>query len=348
MKEERVHHLENDKDLLAKKKEQKQNYTGEETTNQGEIENMEKELDQQHKDLEELLNVQRLQLIRNYDYKMKNLQEELELRMKVEIHEIEERKNQHINELMKNHEEAFREMKEYYNDITRENLELIRMHREKLIDIRNQIEQNSITVEHLKGEMEKLKRPLANAITERDSLQKQLANYNKNVMAIRNAKARLQVLKNKEVEVKQNRATLEEKFIQVQKEKDDMQAKFEIAIDQLRSKANYKNQILDEVLAVRQAELDKKDVQLRELVQRSGLDQGTVDEICKKMEEAIEAKNSIIRNLRYSMAHATKAYNDAIRVYEAKLVEFGIPAEELGLELLETQTSNMPAGLVAA
>ena len=66
------------------------------------------------------------------------------------------------------------------------------------------------------------------------------------------------------------------------------------------------------------------------------------------MEEAIEAKNSILRNLKYSLAHATKAYNDAIRVYEAKLVEFGIPAEELGLELLETTTSNMPAGLVAA
>jgi hypothetical protein len=57
--------------------------------------------------------------------------------MKVEIHEIEERKNQHINELMKNHEEAFREMKEYYNNITKENLELIKMHREKLHEIRN-------------------------------------------------------------------------------------------------------------------------------------------------------------------------------------------------------------------
>ena len=66
------------------------------------------------------------------------------------------------------------------------------------------------------------------------------------------------------------------------------------------------------------------------------------------MEEAIEAKNSILRNLKYSLAHATKAYNDAIRVYEAKLVEFGIPAEELGLETLDTNTSNMPAGLVAA
>ena len=61
-----------------------------------------------------------------------------------------------------------------------------------------------------------------------------------------------------------------------------------------------------------------------------------------------KVKNSIIKNLRYSMAHATKAYNDAIRVYEDKLVEFGIPSDELGLELLETKTSTMPSGLVAA
>jgi len=46
--------------------------------------------------------------------------------------------------------------------------------------------------------MIELKIPLANAITERDSLQKQLANYKKAVMALRNAKGQLQVLKNKE------------------------------------------------------------------------------------------------------------------------------------------------------
>jgi len=58
------------------------------------------------------------------------------------------------------------------------------------------------------------------------------------------------------------------------------------------------------------------------------------------MEDAILAKNGIIQNLRYSMNHATKAYNDGIRVYEAKLVEHGIPIEELGLELLQTETSS--------
>lgn len=179
-------------------------------------------------------------------------------------------------------------------------------------------------------------------------LNNSLFNFKKDKMGLRNARGALIVLKNKEKQAIKAREQLEKDFKVVEQQKRDMYERFEIAVDQLRSRANVKNQVLDQVLAVRQAELEKKDVQLRELVQRSGLDQATVDEICKKMEEAIEAKNSIIRNLRYSMAHATKAYNDAIRVYEAKLVEFGIPAEELGLELLETQTSDMPAGLVAA
>ncbi|TNV72405.1 hypothetical protein FGO68_gene13010 [Halteria grandinella] len=294
------------------------------------------------------LDTTKKQLIANYEQKLEHLKEELDLRMKVEVHEIEERKNQHINDLMKNHQEAFKEMKEYYNDITRENLELIKMHKEKLVDIRAQIEANQKTVDHLKLKMEELKVPLANCMQDRDNLKKALATYDKDCMALRNAKARLEVLKLKVKEIKDQRKELEEKFLKVEKEKQDMYKKFEIAISQLRSRADYKNQILDEKLRVLQTELDRKEVQLQELVQRSGLDQRTVEDICKKMEEAIEAKNSILRNLKYSLAHATKAYNDAIRVYEAKLVEFGIPAEELGLELLDTNTSNMPAGLVAA
>jgi len=39
--------------------------------------------------------------------------------------------------------------------------------------------------------MKELKIPLANAVAEKDSLSRQLANYNKDIMALRNAKARL-------------------------------------------------------------------------------------------------------------------------------------------------------------
>ena len=41
---------------------------------------------------------------------------------------------------MKNHEEAFHDMKESYNDITRENLEMIRGYKERLVEIKNQID----------------------------------------------------------------------------------------------------------------------------------------------------------------------------------------------------------------
>ena len=57
---------------------------------------------------------------------MKMLRDDLELRRKQEIHEIEERKNTHINELMKKHEKAFADIKNYYNDITHNNLDLIK------------------------------------------------------------------------------------------------------------------------------------------------------------------------------------------------------------------------------
>ena len=57
---------------------------------------------------------------------MKMLREDLELKRKQEIHEIEERKNAHINDLIKHHEKDFNEMKNYYNDITHNNLDLIK------------------------------------------------------------------------------------------------------------------------------------------------------------------------------------------------------------------------------
>jgi growth arrest-specific protein 8 len=202
MKEERIYHTDNDKNMLKDKKQYKDDYQREDHQHQSEIETQINKLDQEFKELDETLDFQRKDLISKYDEKLKVLKAELELRRKVEVHEIEERKNQHINELCINHEEAFREMKDYYNDITKENLELIRMYKEKCIDIKTQTEQNEVTVEHLKLKMKELRIPLSNAVSEKESLSRQLSNYKKDIMALQNAKARLAVLKSKEKECK--------------------------------------------------------------------------------------------------------------------------------------------------
>lgn len=162
------------------------------------------------------------------------------------------------------------------------------------------------------------------------------------------AQARLEGMIEKYRKMVKDKEEIDEKYRKLEKQKNEMYQRFESAMGKLKKRAETKNNVLDNKLAQLQEEFEKKEAQLQEVVQRAGFEQKFVDEITKRMEEAIEAKNSLLRSLKYSLAHAQKAYNDAIRVYEAKLVEFGIPAEELGLELLETNTSTMPAGLVAA
>lgn len=97
--------------------------------------------------------MQKEDLISDYERKLEELKEELELRMKVEIHEIEERKNQHRNDLMENHTKSFKEMKDYYNQITRESLELIKVLRERLQDIKDTIKKNEEIIDNLAKEM---------------------------------------------------------------------------------------------------------------------------------------------------------------------------------------------------
>ena len=159
---------------------------------------------------------------------------------------------------------------------------------------------------------------------------------------------RLESLREKYKKMVKDKDEMDKKHQKLEREKNDMYQRFESAMERLRRRADTRNTLLENKLHQWQEEYEKKEAQLQEVVQRAGFEQKFVDEVTKRMEEAIEAKNSLLRSLKYSLAHAQKAYNDAIRVYEAKLVEFGIPAEELGLELLETNTSTMPAGLVAA
>lgn len=93
-------------------------------------------------------------------------------------------------------------------------------------------------------------------------------------------------------------------------------------------------------------QLEKKESQLGEVLAASNLDPSTLQQVTKKLDEVLDSKNQLIRALQYDVAKVSKAHNDLIRVYEAKLAEFGVPVEELGFRPLITKTSPGPAGLV--
>ena len=347
-KDETNHHIKSQNQMKLEKIELKKEIEEQELANIQKINKEIESYDKAMKNLERTYEEQLKDIENNYQQKLQTLKENLDLRLKVEIHEVEERKNKHRNNLKAKHEKAFRTIKDYYNDITKTNLEKIK----ELKDEKNKLENNQVenkdSIEELRKENEKLKKPLDEARAELAMLEDKLKDYHLDKVSLLNAKKRLKSLMNKLEQSKQDKRELETQYRQVLQEKDELYRRYESTIDRVRNKSEYKNIFLDQRLAALEDNLNRKEAQLQEVLNRVNLEPSYVVEINKKIEESLEAKNTVIKNLKYSLAHAIKAYNDAIRVYEAKLVEFGIPPEELGFQPIESETSTMPAGLVAA
>eukprot|EP00002_Diphylleia_rotans_P039855 TRINITY_DN934_c0_g1_i5.p1 TRINITY_DN934_c0_g1~~TRINITY_DN934_c0_g1_i5.p1 ORF type:complete len:474 (+),score=144.75 TRINITY_DN934_c0_g1_i5:54-1475(+) len=287
------------------------------------------------------------ELLLKYEKKMKTLRDELELRRKIEIHEIEERKNTHINELMKKHEKAFGEIKNYYNDITHNNLDLIKSLKEEVANAKKKEATNEKLMFEIAQENKRLSEPLQRALKDNDSLKTQLANYEKDKLSLANSKARLKVLEEQLKNVTWEHEVLLQRFEQVQKERDELYDRFVSTIYDVQQKSGFRNLILEKKLETVQESLEKKEAQLSEVLAASNLDPQSLGAVTKKLDDVLEAKNNSIKDLQYELHRVTKAHNDLIRVYEAKLREFGVPVEELGFRPLATTTGTGPAGLVA-
>jgi len=272
----------------------------------------------------------------------------LELKLKVEIHEIEERKNQHLNELMRNHESAFSELKSYYNEITKENLNLIKSQKQRIEELQASLVVNSKLITDIKSKNKAMEEPLEKSRKLRDDLKYALRQHEKDIMALANLKIKLKSLLEKISKIEREQDLINQRYAQATQGRKDLEDRFEKVTTEVKTRADAKNVVLSQKLEDLNNRLEGKEAQLQHLVKTSKMDPNIVNKLCTKIEQSIESKNTLIKNLQYSVQHATKAFNDAIRVYEAKLTEFGIPVDELGFQTLASKTSVMPAGLVSS
>lgn len=168
-------------------------------------------------------------LLEKYEMRLAKLKEDLELKLKVEIHELEERKNLHINELMNNHEKAFAELKKYYNDITAENLNLIKAHKERIAQIYAKIQLNTKMVAEMQASNDLLKEPLTKQREIRNKLKEDLKQFEKVIshaslsyqcltssyqhkMSLQNLKSKAITLKDKITKLERDAKSLDEKY----------------------------------------------------------------------------------------------------------------------------------------
>ena len=268
-------------------------------------------------------------------------------------------------------------------------------------------------------------------VQEVEVLRQQVSNYEKDKMTLQLTKQRLVQADKQFKNLEWEKEVLAQRFSKMEKERDELYARFESSIFELQQKTGLKGVLLEKKLEAAYEVLEKKEAQLAEVLAASNLDPGTLAnvrlcsrsdlhvrvrrsmrvgctcvcmdrcvldraassllclikdmldqlrsldgrchrnkqfadhcarramQICSsavtlllgvqvnaKLEEVLDNKNQVIKALKYDVAKVSKAHNDLIRVNEAKLAEFGIPAEELGFRPLVTNTGKGPAGLV--
>ena len=347
---------------MQKKQELKDGIKSNTIRHRDQIESKKQSLQNNYDDKKRQLEERLKNIIRRYKQKMKQLGEDLELRLKVEIHELEERKNLHINNLNRVFDQKMNEWKNENIKQIKESIKIIKQYIGVLKDYENDNKKLAKDNEVLQKEIDILEAKYKEAKDINMAVKNRLKKYYNQEINMKNMKAKITSLKEKFNETTKKTEEIESKKKETQEKIDDLKNKFRDVLEQYKSKTEHKNDILEKHIKQLNEDYEKRETEIEEILKNveivgnrnlgeeenknNGFNQG-FNELLEHIKTTLSEKTIIIKRLKASLAVSAKAFNDTIRVYEAKLIEFGLPPEELGFQLLETNTSKMPAGLVS-
>ena len=142
---------------------------------------------------------------------MKQLEEDLELRLKVEINGLEERKNLHINNLIKAFEDMANVWKKENIDQIKENINLIKTNNYNLKSLIVENDSLEQEVKHLKIEIGEFEKKLRAAEQENMEVTNRLKKYYNQSINIENMQTKIVSLKRKCEDTVHKTTDLEEK-----------------------------------------------------------------------------------------------------------------------------------------
>ncbi|KAG5177420.1 growth-arrest-specific micro-tubule binding-domain-containing protein [Tribonema minus] len=283
--------------------------------------------------------------------RLAQLEMDLELRRKVDVHEIEERKNLHINDLIRNHESAFGQMKTYYNDITNDNLRLIRSLKDELVEMKKKAVANQRLMADIGEENKRLTEPLLAAVAEVGDLRARLRDQEKDRLSLANARARLRKYEQELEELGEAYAEAQREFEATEGERDELYESFEGAVRGVQQRSDFRNLMLERKVSALEAGIERSGARLGEAAAAAGLAPDDVARVAGALDAALAARARGVGDLRAELLRASKAYDDALRTCARRLEAAGVPRGEaaaLGFAPAACATATGPAGLVVA
>lgn len=269
---------------------------------------------------------------KTYESRMKKTRENLDRIRKDEIKAIEEAKHLMIDNLMAEHQKAFADIKNYYNDITHNNLDLIKSLKEEVKELEAEERKDEMRLHEKMQENRKLSAPLKKMQEDVVRLRSELEAYRGEKEEMRAVKGQLVVVEEECSNVEWEYEVLLQRFEDLKKERDDLKKHFMSSVYDVKQKCGFKSLLLEKKLVAVQRVNEEKEAQLNEVLARANLqpsalgngrsNEGVEDVMHKKNEEARKLQSEVARlqALQQQLRHA---------VFH-KMEEYGLAPSELG------------------
>jgi len=309
-----------EKQFIDKKIELKNRIRETTDTNRKDIEKLQNNLENLYNKTKEKLDKKLNDIVNSYKIKMKELEDDLELRLKVEIHELEERKNLHINNLIKAFEDRTNAWKKENIDQIKENINLIKANNYNLKSLISDNDSLENEVKSLKTEIEELDRQLKAAEQEHMEITNRLKKYYNQVINIENMKIKISQLKNKCQDTISKTSDLEKKKEKLITEIKDLKQNFVDAVGKFKMRIESKNNLLEQHIEKLYDKFVKREIEIEQILkevdvvaginrnenEKGGFSRNMIVEMLEHVKYSLNAKSQIIKNLKFSLAMATK------------------------------------------
>lgn len=269
---------------------------------------------------------------KNYEKRMEKTRHRLDEQRKMETQVIEQKKNEHVALLMETHKRSFAEIKNYYNDITHNNLDLIKSLKEEVAEMRKKEQQDEKQMDHIAQENKRMSEPYKKAKKDVERLRAELERYKWEKEELRETKARLLVVEDEYRALKWENEVARLRADEVRVQRDKLREKYQATVFDVQQKAGFRHLLLGKKYHSLKQTLEGKEAQLNEVLARANLESNTAGHMRNKVDELLQGKNQNVVALQAELEQVLAAHNQLTRVVQSKMREFGVPVEEMGFE----------------
>lgn len=267
---------------------------------------------------------------KSYEAQMKKSRDGLDKRRKEEIRAIEERKHVMIEHLMQEHSKAFADIKNYYNDITHNNLDLIKSLKEEVKELESEEQKDKIRLQEKMHENKKLSAPLKKMQEDVVRLRQELEEYRLEKAEMRRVKASLLVVEGSQASVGWEQETLTQRLADLKRERDELDSNLRASMFEVKQKSAFKGMLLEKKLSALNRVQEEREAQLNEVLGRANLDPTVLGQVKGHVDDILLRKNAETRSYQAEVARLQSLHEQLLDFTKAKLADYGLSITELG------------------